>query len=251
MKQGSEQGNQNRLMSQGDEELKVSLTAFDRLMKLAFGKSIRLFDISINCGLVLFLAMCALLRLYMTIRVPAVSILGTGCLYLAVISCAIAFSAYSISRMVNLVSMITAIIKGQKPRVFKEDDPLYAKLIKNAFKVTKAKGTDLFISLKTTACHKVSRIIVRVRANTRAYRSARRPAFAHSSHDGDGGGSGGDSGDSDQGDPPGPLHHTALLTLSKIFNSKSNSLSLPLRLHASGCCRIYRHEFSSRGRYPA
>jgi hypothetical protein len=105
----------------------------------------------------------------------------------------------------------------------------------------------LFSSLKTTACHRVSRVIVRVRANTRAYRGARRPAFAHSSI-----GGGGDSGDSDQGDPPGPSHHTAQpLKLSQTFYRKSNSPSLPLRLRASDCCRMHRHGLSSHGRHPA
>jgi hypothetical protein len=108
----------------------------------------------------------------------------------------------------------------------------------------------LFSSLKTTVCHRVSRVIVRVRANARAYRGARRPAFARASIDGGGGGGGGDSGDSDQGDPLGPSYHTEPLKLSRIFYRKSNSPSLPLRLRVSGCWYMHRHELSSHGRYP-
>jgi hypothetical protein len=150
------------------------------------------------------------------------------------------------------LSALVAWIKGQKAPVFKEEEHYYSKLVKKAFKITKEKGTDLFSSIKTTTCHRVSRVIVRVRANARAYRGARRPAFAHSSLDGGGGGGSDDSGDSDQGDPPGPLHRTASLKLSQTFRRESNSPSQRRRFsRAPGCWRMHRQELSSYGRCPA
>jgi hypothetical protein len=99
-----------------------------------------------------------------------------------------------------------------------------------------AKGADFIRPLKGRACIRASHIIVRVRGNARAYRSARRPAFAHSSLDG---GGSGDSGDSDSGDPPGPSHHTASLKLSKTFRGESNSSSHRRRFsRALGCWRM-------------
>jgi hypothetical protein len=167
------------------------------------------------------------------------------------ISGTIAFSARKISQAVRALSALVARIKRQKAPEFKEEEHYYSKLIKKAFKVTKEKGTDLFSSIKTTACRGVSRVIVRVRSNARAYRNARRPAFAHSSLDGGGGGGSDDSGDSDQGDPLGPSHRTAL-KLFHTFRRESNSTSqrrpFPLAL---GCWRMHRHEFSSYGRCPA
>jgi hypothetical protein len=95
----------------------------------------------------------------------------------------------------------------------------------------------LFRSIKTTASHRVSRAIVRARTNARAYRGARRPAFARASIDG---GGGGDSGDSDQGDPPGPLCHTATtLTPYPTSHRKSNNPSHRRRpARALGCSRM-------------
>jgi hypothetical protein len=114
-----------------------------------------------------------------------------------------------------------------------------------------AKGADFIRPLKARACIRASRIIVRVRGNARAYRSARRPAFAHSSLDGGGGGGSGDSGDSDSGDPPGPSHHTAPLKLSKTFRRESNSSSHRRRFsHALGCWRML-HVKCSGGRWAA
>jgi hypothetical protein len=98
----------------------------------------------------------------------------------------------------------------------------------------------LFRSIKTTACHRVSSVIVRARTNARAYRGARRPVFAHSSLDGGGGGSG-DSGDSDSGDPPGPSHHPAPLKLSQPFRKESNSTSYRRRFSRAFGCWLMPH----------
>jgi hypothetical protein len=167
------------------------------------------------------------------------------------ISGAIAFSARKISQAVRALSSLVARIKRQKAPVFKEEEHYYSKLIKKAFKITKEKGTDLFSSIKITTYSRASRVIVRVRSNARAYRSARRPAFAHSSLDGGGGGGNGDSGDSDSGDPPGPPHHTAPLKLSQTLHAQSNSFRYPLRSsHTSGCCCMPNGKIS-HGRCPA
>jgi hypothetical protein len=261
MRQETEQKSQNRLMSQGNEarnpdrggDSSVSATAFDRLMERTFGKSNKVSNIAITCGITAFLAALALFALCRTIGGSWVDKYGIACLNVMFISGAIAFSARKISQVVRVLSGLVARIKGQKAPEFKEEEHYYSKLVKKAFKTTMTKGTDFIRPLKTRACGRASRIIVRVQCNARAYRSARRPAFAHSSLDGGGGGgSGDDSGDSDQGDPPGPSHHTAQpLKLSQTFYRKPNSLSLPLRSRASGCWRMNRHEISSLGRCPA
>jgi hypothetical protein len=161
------------------------------------------------------------------------------------ISGAIAFSARKISQAVRALSGLAARFKGQKAPEFKEEEHYYSKLVKKAFKTTMAKGADFIRPLKTRAYSRASRIIVRVRGNARAYRSARHPAFAHSSLDGGGGGGSDDSGDSDSGDPPGPSHHTAPLKLSKTFRGESNSSSHRRRfLRGFGCWRMPRDKRS-------
>jgi hypothetical protein len=168
------------------------------------------------------------------------------------ISCVVAFSARKISQAVRALSGLAARFKGQKAPVFKEEEHYYSKLVKKAFKTTIAKGADFIRPLKIRAYGRASRIIVRVRGNARTYRSARRPAFAHSSIDGGGGGSGDDSGDSDSGDTPGPSHHTASLKLSPHFRRESNSSSHRRRFSlALGCWRMYRHEIPSHWRCQA
>jgi hypothetical protein len=209
--------------------------AFDQLLERAFGKSSKLSNIAITCGFASFLAMTALFPVYRATGAVWASRAGIGCFALAVVFCAAAFSAQTVSQVIRLLLSFYAKARGTKPNTLKEDDPLYAKLIKKAFRITKAKGSDSFRPLKISTVSRVSRSNVRLRAR-RAYRRAPRPAFAHPSG---GGGSGDSSGDSDSGDPPGPSNHTTPLTLSKPFYRKSNSPSHRRRfLCASRCWRV-------------
>jgi hypothetical protein len=209
-------------------------------------------NIAITCCFAAFLIAIALFALCTMASGPWVGKCGIVCLNAMFISRSIAFSAQKTSQAVRALSALVAWIKGQKSPVFKEEEPYYAKLLKKAFKTTIAKGADFIRPLKAQVCTRAFRIIVRIRTNARAYRNARRPVFAHSSHDGGGGRSGDDSGDSDSGDPPGSSHHTAPLKLFQTSRRESNNLSERRRFsRATGCCRMPRFEISFHGRCPA
>ena len=161
--------------------------------------------------------------------------------FLAMASAAVAFAAQTVSQIIRSISAIAAIRTGQKPRVFKEEDPLYAKLIKKAFKATKEKGVNLFRPTKTPSLSKAIRVNVHVRANARAYHSASRPASERSS----GEGSSDSAGESDSGDGPGPSHRLTFPPLFSYKPLKLNSFSRQLCFFSCyGCCLVYRHRRS-------
>jgi hypothetical protein len=102
---------------------------------------------------------------------------------------------------------------------------------------SKAKAKErIFRPRNTGLCSSIFRRVC-VRSHVRAYRSASRSTFAHSSGDGSGGSD--DSGESDSGDPPRPSLHTALLNLSQPFFNEPNSSSRPWRYsRCPGCWRL-------------
>ena len=239
MKQRTEQGNQDRAMSQGNkepnpnyEERKGLSTVFGRLLAHVFGKSSRLSNLAITCSFASFLTMCALFGAYRATNSLWVSYMAAAFIVLAIVSCVVAFFAQTISQIIRLLSKST----DQGPRVFKEGAPQYAKFF-NVFRMKKNKGSNLFKTFKTKACQKVSAIVTYVHSNGRAYHRASRPAFAHASFDSATGS--GDSGDSDQGDPPDPSHFTAQIKPLHTFCCIQNSSSHPQRFSQSstfGCC---------------
>jgi hypothetical protein len=216
---------------------------FYQLLERTFGKSSKSTNIAISLSFASFLLTIALLPVYRATGSVWASYAGAACFVLAIAFCAIALSAQTVTQIVILLSGRMAKIFGFEPHVFKEDVPQYAKIIKKAYRITKATGANLFKSIKTPALSRVYRVIARIRTNARSYRRPPRPVFAHASpRGGGGGGSGDDSGDSDQGDPPGPSYHTFVpltLKLSKTFYRKSNSPSCRRRpSRAFGCWRV-------------
>ena len=185
---------------------KVLTTTFDTLLERTFGKSGKLSNMAITCAFVSFLSIGTFLCAYNVAGSTWARYGGVYSYILTVGFCATAFSAQTVSQIIRIITNIVAKNKGQEPRVFKEEDPLYAKLIKKAFRVTKEKGVNLFSPLKERSFSKTTRVNVHVRANARAHRRASRPAFARSSDEG----SGDSSGDADSGDSPGPSYSLTL-----------------------------------------
>ena len=213
---------------------------FKQFLERAFGKSSKGSNTAHSGCFEMILCVALFLAVYVTTGAIWASYAGAACIVMAIILGAAAFLSQSVSQLICWLETVRAKKCGEKPRVFKEDDPLCAKLIRKAFNVTAAKAkkaTNLFSPTKAVNPVQVSRTNTRIRTNTRAHRRAPRPAFARSSH---GGGEGGDdSGDSDQGDPPGPSHHTAPLKLYQSFYRKSNSPSHRRRfLYALRCWRV-------------
>jgi hypothetical protein len=224
------------------KELKVLTMIFDQALERIFGKSGKLLNIAHDACLAMLICTVALLPVYKTTGAEWASLAGVACLFAAIIFEAIAFSAQSISQLIRLLSNIVAKINGQEPTVFKEDDPLYAKLIKKAFKITKARSANLFSPRKVSGFSRVSSIRTRVRTNARTHGRASRTSFARSSG---GSVSSGDSGESDSGDPPGPSHHLTPLTLFSCSTIKLNSPSRPWRsLRSPGYWRVSCPKFS-------
>jgi hypothetical protein len=220
---------------------------FDRLIKRVFNKSSRLSNIALTCSFASFLFMIALLAVFQRTGAKWASYTGVASFFSAIVFCAVALGAQNVSQAIRVVSQVRMKIRENQgnpedPPSFKEDDPLYAKLIKKAFRVTAAKGADFLKPLKMVLLtpSRSLRVTVHARNNARSYRRALRPAFAHASSDG-GGGNGDSSGESDSGDPPGPSHHTPL-QLSQTFYRKLNSFSLRPRRFSRrpGCWRMFR-----------
>jgi len=157
---------------------------------------------------------------------------------LMIVSAAVAFSAQTVSQIIRILSKTAARNKGQESCVFKEDDPLYAKLIKKTFRVTKDKGINLFHSIKARSLTKAIRVNAHVRTNARAYNRASRPTIARSS----GEGSSDNSGESDSGDSPGPSYPLTFPPLFSYSFRKLNSFSRPQRFfNRYGCWHMRRH----------
>ena len=210
---------------------------FDRLLGFIFDKSSKSSNIGLTCAFASLFSLCALVPVCIA---TGSSYLVGLCVNLAIVSAVVSFSAQTISQIIRFISAIMAKFTGRKPRVFKEEDPLYAKFIKKTFKATKEKGANLFRTTKAISLSNAFRVNVHVRANARAYRSASRPAFTRSS----GEGSSDNSGESDSGDSPGPSY---LLTFPPFFPfscsfRKLNSFSRPQHFSSRyGCWHVRRH----------
>ena len=226
---------------------------FAQFLERAFGKSGKGSNIAHSACFEMIICIVPLLVIYRITGAAWAAYAGAACIVLAGIFGAAALLSQLVSQLIKWLEVIRAKINCEEPRVFKEDDPLCAKLIRKAFNVTAIRAkraADLFSPIRKAANHvRVVRANVRTRTNTRAHRRAPRPAFAHSSRDG-GGGESDDSGDSDQGDPPGHSHHTAPLKLSQSFYRKSNNPSYRRRfLYTLRCWRVSCVKRSG-GRWP-
>jgi hypothetical protein len=213
---------------------------FAQFFERAFGKSGKGSNIAHSACFEMILCIILFLVIYGMTGAKWAAYAGSTCIALAVIFGAAAVLSQSVSQLIRWLESIRAKISGEEPRVFKEDDPLCSKIIRNAFTATATRAkraTGLFSPIKAANPARVFRVNARVRSNARAHRHASHLAFAHSSHDGGGGND--DSGGSDSsGDPPEPPYHTAL-KLSQTFYHKSNSFSCPRRSsRASGCWRM-------------
>lgn len=217
-------------------------TAFGKILGLTFGKSGKLSNLAIDCTLVSSLLTVAFLGVYSATGLRWVSYAGVTCLALSIVFSAAAFSAQTISQVIRFFSKIMAKNRGEESPVFQEDAPLYAKLVKKAFKTTKEKGVNLFRPHKARSSSK-TRSNVRVRANRRTHRRVARPTFARPSGDGNGD----SSGDSDPGEPPRSPFVLAFPTPFSFDDQKPNSFSRPQRFFRRyGCWRMRRHGRCSR-----
>jgi hypothetical protein len=102
-----------------------------------------------------------------------------------------------------LLSKVTAKINKQEAPVFREEPPLYAKVIKKVFIATQEKGANLFRTLKMCPLSKIAQRKSNIRAG-RAYRNPSRSAVHASSSSGSSGDGESDSGEGNQGEPPLP-----------------------------------------------
>jgi hypothetical protein len=181
------------------------------------------------------LGVCALffLVLWRATGIRWFAFIGAGSLCLASVGIVLAFAAQTVNQIVRAV----AKWKG-KCRGFFSEEEKECSLSKAAAECC-GFVKRVFSRDRNEAKRHCNRYEVKythnqhARNNARSYRSASRPAFTHSSGD-----DGDDSGESDSGDPPGPLHHTAL-KLSPTLYSQSNNSSCPWRSsRASGCWRM-------------
>ena len=223
---------------------KILTMTFDRLLDSAFGKFSKQSNMAVTCAFVSFFGIGTFLCVYSVAGLTLAKYAGIASLFLAVVLCAVAFLAQTILQVIRFISNTVAKYKGQEPRVFKEDDPLYAKFIKKTFRVTKEKGVNLFRPLKARSFSKAVRVNVHVRANARsnarAYNRASRPTFVRSSE-----GSNDSSGDSDSGDSPGQSNLLTFPTFFSRNSRKRNSLSRPQCFSSShNCCDAYCHRRS-------
>jgi len=133
-----------------------------------FRKSSKLSNSAITSAFASFLSMAVPLCVYRATESDWGSYAGAACMLLMIVSAAVAFSAQTVSQIIRFLSKTAARNIGQESCVFKEDDPLYAKLIKKTFRVTKDKGVNLFHSFKARSFSKVIRVNAHVRTNARA-----------------------------------------------------------------------------------
>ena len=218
-------------------------TIFDTLLERAFGKSGKLSNMAITCAFVSFLSIGMFLCAYSAAGLTWARYGGVSSYILAIGFCVVAFSAQTVTQIIRIISNAVAKNNGQEPRVFKEDDPLYAKLIKKAYRATKEKGVNLFSPLKVHSFSKTTRVNVHVRANARTHRRASRPAFARSSDEG----SSDSSEDSDSGDSIDPSYSLTFPTLFSFNSRKRNIFSRPQRFSSRyGCWHVRRHRRSWR-----
>ena len=215
--------------------------AFGRLLGQTFEKSSKLTNLAVDCSFVSCLLIGAFLGIYSATGLQWASRAGAACLVLAIASATVAFSAQTVSQVIRFSSKIAAKSEGSEAPVFKEDAPLYAKLIKKVLKTTNEKGINPFRPLKARSSSSATRNNVHIRANARTHRRAARPTFARPSGDGNAD----SSGESDSGEPPRPPFVLALPTRFSSDDHKRHSFSRPQRFYRRYDCWHMRH----RGRF--
>jgi hypothetical protein len=113
---------------------------FAQFLEWAFGKSGKGSNIAHSGCFEMIPCIVLFLAIYRMTGAIWASYAGIACMSMAVIFGAAAFLSQSVSQLIKLLEAIRAKIRGEKPRVFKEDDPLCAKFIRKAFSVTAAKA---------------------------------------------------------------------------------------------------------------
>jgi hypothetical protein len=164
-------------------------TAYARCLGKAFGITGPFSNIAISASFFLFLAFLVFLAIWKTAGINWTRYAGAGCFLTSFAVCALAFAAQTASQIIRMAEHVRAMMKGEKPRKFREGTPEFAKIIAKCFRAK-----------NYSVCSVATR--VRTRNHARSYRRAARPAFARASSSPGGDGSDDGSGDSDSGDPP-------------------------------------------------
>jgi hypothetical protein len=181
-----EQTRNNITSNQGDANRRE--TAVKRCLGKAFGITGPFSNMAISASFSLFLGFLAFLAIWKASGIDWTRYAGAGCFLASLASCALAFAAQTVSQIIRMAERVRAGMKGEKPRVFREGTPKFAKIIAKCF---------------CAKSYPVRNAATRVhtRNHARSHRRAARPAFARASSSPGSGGSD-DSGDSDSGNPP-------------------------------------------------